>query len=123
MEKATRRILCTHTCEGRRHDFRLFKASKVRLKKETQGIYDSGYQGAQRTHANTLLPIKKPRGGKLTKEQKKANKALAQQRVANENVIGLLKRFHIIADKYRNRRKRFGLRVTLIAAIHNFELQ
>ncbi|SPR13053.1 IS5 family transposase ISOt6 [Orientia tsutsugamushi] len=28
----------------------------------------------------------------------------------NEPVIGMLKRFKIIAGKYRNRRKRFGLR-------------
>ncbi|MDR2723961.1 MAG: IS5/IS1182 family transposase, partial [Holosporaceae bacterium] len=31
--------------------------------------------------------------------------------------------FKIISDKYRNRRKRFGLRFNLIAAIYNGELQ
>jgi exonuclease III len=31
-------------------------------------------------------------------------------------------RFHIISYRYRNRRKRFGLRFNLIAAIYNFEL-
>ncbi|KJV72993.1 IS5 family transposase ISOt6 [Orientia tsutsugamushi] len=41
----------------------------------------------------------------------------------NENVIGILKRFKIIADKYRNRRKRFGLRFNLISGIYNFELR
>ncbi|KJV54910.1 IS5 family transposase ISOt6 [Orientia tsutsugamushi] len=40
----------------------------------------------------------------------------------NENVIGMLKRFKIIADKYRNRRKRFCLRFNLISGIYNFEL-
>ncbi|SPR16503.1 IS5 family transposase ISOt6 [Orientia tsutsugamushi] len=40
----------------------------------------------------------------------------------NENIIGMLKRFKIIADKYRNRCKRFGLRFNLISAIYNFEL-
>ncbi|SPR09247.1 IS5 family transposase ISOt6 [Orientia tsutsugamushi] len=40
----------------------------------------------------------------------------------NENVIGTLKRFKIIADKYRNRRKRFFLRFNLISGIYNFEL-
>ncbi len=40
----------------------------------------------------------------------------------NENVIGILKRFKIIADKYRNRRKRFSLRFNLISGIYNFEL-
>ena len=35
--------------------------------------------------------------------------------------MGFLKRFKIIADKYRNRRRRFGLRFNLIAAIYNME--
>ncbi|MDB6096648.1 MAG: transposase, partial [Francisellaceae bacterium] len=32
------------------------------------------------------------------------------------------KRYKIIADRYRNRRKRFGLRFNLIAGICNFEI-
>ncbi|MBC6686235.1 transposase, partial [Wolbachia pipientis] len=56
------------------------------------------------------------------KEQKKENRTLMSHRAIVENVIGLLKRFKIISDRYRNRRKRFGLRFNLIAAIHNFEL-
>ena len=40
----------------------------------------------------------------------------------NEYVIGKIKRFKIVADKYRNRRKRFGLRFNLISGIYNFEL-
>ena len=47
---------------------------------------------------------------------------LSSERVSNENVIGMVKRFKIIADRYRNRRKRFGLRFNLIAEIYNFEL-
>ena len=38
------------------------------------------------------------------------------------DVIRVLKRFHILADRYRNRRKRFGLRFNLIASIYNQEL-
>jgi len=58
----------------------------------------------------------------LTPEDKTNNSKLASDRVLNENVIGKLKRFKIISDKYRNRRKRFGLRFNLIAGIYNFEL-
>lgn len=123
VDKATRRILCVHTAEGKRHDYRLLKDSRVRLKKDTKAVFDSGYQGAQKEHVNTALPVKKPKGGKLTKEQKRFNKSVAQERIVNENVIGSIKRFKIIAERYRNRRKRYGLRVTLIAAIHNFELE
>ena len=54
--------------------------------------------------------------------KKVENRELASKRVVVENVIGLLKRFKIIADRYRNRRKRFGLRFNLIAGIYNFEL-
>jgi hypothetical protein len=42
--------------------------------------------------------------------------------VLNENVIGILKKYKIISDRYRNRRKRFGLRFNLIAAIDHMEL-
>lgn len=40
----------------------------------------------------------------------------------HENVIGSLKRFKILSDRYRNRRKRFGLRFNLIAGIYNFKV-
>ncbi|MGL5783880.1 MAG: IS5/IS1182 family transposase, partial [Alphaproteobacteria bacterium] len=36
--------------------------------------------------------------------------------------MGMLKRFKIISDKYRNRRKRFALRFNLISGIYNLEL-
>lgn len=73
-------------------------------------------------HANTRTPKKKSKKVPLTKEEKRSNKALNRERVIVEHVIGRVKRFKIIADKYRNRRKRFGLRFGLIAAFHNFEL-
>ena len=54
--------------------------------------------------------------------RKKQNREISSERVVNETVIGSLKRFKIVSDRYRNRRKRFGLRFNLIAGIHNFEL-
>ncbi len=71
----------------------------------------------------TELPKKKSKKNPLTKNDKKNNRRLAGERVVNENVIGMLKRFKIIADKYRNRRKRFGLRFNLLSDIYNFELR
>jgi hypothetical protein len=70
-----------------------------------------------------VLPKKKTKKRPLTKTDKKENQALASNRVMNENVIGVIKRFKIISDRYRNRRKRFGLRVNLIAGIYNWELE
>ena len=77
----------------------------------------------RRIHNKSEMPKKKSKKNPLTKEEKKNNRKLASDRVVNENVIGMLKRFKIIADKYRNRRKRFGLRFNLIAGLYNWELK
>jgi hypothetical protein len=73
----------------------------------------------QKIHANCRLPRKKPRGGKLTAEDKAYNRQLARERVVIEQVNRCLKIFRILAERYRNRRRRFGLRCNLIAAIFN----
>jgi hypothetical protein len=88
----------------------------------TEILADTGYQGLQKRHTKTSLPTKQRKKCPLTKEQKQRNKKLSQRRVVVENLIGALKRFKIIADKYRNRRKRFALRFNLIAGICNFQL-
>lgn len=123
VDKAEKKIICTAFCNGKRHDFRLFKASKVKFQSKTKTMTDTGYQGIQTLHANSCVPKKKTKKMPLTAEDKKANRALSSERALNENVIGMLKRFKIIADKYRNRRKRFGLRFNLIAGIYNLEIQ
>lgn len=69
-----------------------------------------------------MLPKKKTKKKLLSKEDKKKNRQLSSERALNENVIGMIKRFKIISDRYRNRRKRFGLRFNLLAGIYNFEL-
>ena len=83
---------------------------------------DTGYQGLQKIHPKTRMPKKKSKKHPLTVEDKRNNQQLSRERVLNENVIGTLKRFKIITDRYRNRRKRFSLRFNLIAGIYNLEL-
>lgn len=122
MDKKTKGIICTAFSNGKRHDFRLFKESKTRIHPQIKTITDTGYQGIQKLHRNSELPKKRSKKNPFTKEDKKRNQELARERVVNENVIGMIKRFKIIADKYRNRRKRFGLRFNLIAGIYNLEL-
>lgn len=109
--------------KGRKHDFKVFRQSRVHVKPATQIVADSGYQGLQKLHSNTLSPRKNTKKKPLTKQDKNYNQQVASTRVLNENVIGVIKRFKIIADKYRNRRKRFGLRFNLIAGLYNFELK
>lgn len=121
VDKGTQKVICTSFSNGRKHDFKLLKESKVAIQSTVKVIVDSGYQGLQKIHSNTLLPKKKSKKNPLSKEDKKNNTSIASQRVSNEHAIGFIKRFKIVADRYRNRRKRFGLRFNLIAGICNYE--
>jgi len=94
----------------------------VRAKPETVIETDTGFQGIAKIHANSVLPKKRTKKSPLSKGEKLHNRAISSDRVLNEHVIGLIKRFKIVADRYRNRRKRFCLRFNLICGICNFEL-
>ena len=109
--------------KGRRHDYRVFKESGVRLHPSMKAKVDSGYQGYQKVHANVDLPFKGTKKRPLNTEQKKHNYHLASKRIKVEHTIRRLKIFRLLSERYRNRRKRFGLRVNLIAGIYNFELK
>lgn len=116
-------VICTKFGKGRQHDFRIFKNSRVKVIERVQVLADKGYQGIGRYHTNSCIPHKKPRNGQLTTEQKRQNKEQSRLRVRVENVIRHLKIFRILSSRYRNRRKRFGLRVNLIAGLYNYELK
>jgi len=78
-------------------------------------------------HPNSKLPIRhKADIDKLTDEQKytrKAdNKAIATVRMKIEHIVGRVKRFKIVAERYRNQLKRLLLRFNLICGIVNYEL-
>ena|ERR1700730_1777284 len=86
-------------------------------------VVDSGYQGLQRAHTKTDMLKKRSKKNPLSASDKARNRAISSQRMPCENVIAMLKRFKIVADRYRNRRRRFGLRFFLIAAIYNIKLE
>lgn len=121
MDKKSSLIICTNFCNGKKHDFKLFRDSGIRWVKNIQGIADSGYTGIKKLRSTTLIPTKRSKNKSLTKDERRENRNIASKRALNENVIGRLKRFKILSDKYRNRRKRFGLRFNLIAGMHNWE--
>ena len=122
VDKRNRKIICTSFANGKRHDFRVFKESGIHFKPETILKTDTGYQGIAKFHANSMLPKKRRKKHPLSKEDKQRNREISSDRALNEHVIGHIKRFKIVSDRYRNRRKRFGLRFNLIAGICNFEI-
>lgn len=121
VDKKTGKILCTCFANGKCHDFKLFQQSKVRVKQETVLETDTGFLGIIKFHANSVLPKKKSKKHPLSKEDKQRNREISSSRVLVEHVIGFIKRFKIVADRYRNRRKRFSLRFNLICGICNYD--
>ena len=122
IDKETGKIICIDVGQGKRHDFRLFKKSKVRINKDVKLLADSGYQGVKKIHENSELPKKNSKKKPLTKQEKKTNHQISSERVIVENIIRKVKIFRLMSEKYRNRRKRFTLRLSLITAIINYEL-
>ncbi|UNF61883.1 transposase family protein [Spiroplasma poulsonii] len=116
--KKTKKLLRKQVFALKKHDYALFKESKIPILKNTKLIVDSGYQGIQKNHNNVLIPTKKTKKNPLNKEQKQYNRLVSKMRIIIENIFAILKKFKIITEKYRNRRKRFGLRFNLIASIY-----
>ena len=111
------------TDTGRTHDFKIYKnevCEKVRESIKING--DSGSQGICSYHKNSETPKKNSKKNPLAKEEKANNKRLAKERILVEHINRKLKVFKILGTKYRNRRKRYGLRSNLICGIYNFEL-
>jgi len=122
INQRTGAVICLFFGKGSQHDFKLFRASGVRFHPETESLQDKGYQGIQWLHPNSRLPIKKPKGGTLSRADKAKNHELAAERIGIEHVNRRFKIFRILAERYRNRRRRYGLRCNLIAALYNYEL-
>jgi hypothetical protein len=114
-----RGIIATVVGKGRTHDFKVFKYSKTRLHPDILAMTDTGFIGIAKLHANSILPLKRSKKRPLSPKDKLFNRNVARLRVCNEHVIRSVKIFKILSERYRNRRRRFGLRVNLISAIFN----
>ena len=122
IETESLKVICTAHGTGKEHDFQLFKPSQVKPLKQIEILADKGYQGIKKIHASSYTPIKKKKKQPLASMEKEYNRELAKQRIYIEHVIRCLKIFRILAQPYRNRRRRFGLRFNLIAGLYNFGL-
>ncbi len=104
------------------HDFKLFKDSYVGLPNGIKVQADSGYQGIQQIHTNSETPKKASKLHPLTDDEKVNNTRISKERIFIEHINSHIKRFKILSIRYRNKRKKHGLRMALICGIYNFEL-
>jgi transposase DDE domain len=116
------RILNVSFSHGSVHDFKLFCKSRVHFLKDVLLIADKGYTGMNKIHSNSLIPKKSTKKGKLTKEDRKYNSAVSKRRIYIEHVNRHIKKFRIVSTRYRNKRRKFSMRFSLICTIYNFEL-
>lgn len=109
---------------GARHDKKIFDESEIKaiLPRDMEMWVDLGYQGIREDFPNAEIPYKKKRGGPiLNKIQKRLNRAKARVRIFVEHVIGRLKIFHILSDRYRGNLQKHEDIVRTISYITNLK--
>lgn len=102
------------TTEGKEHDKKLYDRSRTIIPPEMESYGDSGYQGTK-----MKTPVKKPKKGELTADQKQGNKKISQKRIVAEHGIGKMKIWRIATEKYRNLRSRHTAKMKNVAGLHN----
>lgn len=126
VDENKRILILTQTKSGRRHDKRLLdKSGLPNVIPGNVAIFaDTGLQGIQTDHPNTLIPKKATKNHPLTEEDKQNNRIISGLRIVVEHAIGGMKRFKAAADIYRNRIPNTDdLFHLLCAGLWNFHLQ
>jgi hypothetical protein len=107
---------------GNAHDMTMYKTT-THVHSSILLVADSGFRGLEKVHENCQYPLrhKEDKARMPDDERRRYNRAVSSLRMKIEHVIGLIKRFKIVAERYRNKLKRFGLRFSLICGIVNYE--
>lgn len=116
----------TPTKSGRRHDKRLFDKADIarHIPEDIPIITDTGFQGIQSVHKNTIMPKKGSKKHPLTETDKQNNRLISSVRILVEHAIAGIKRFKAAADIYRNRKPNTDDTFMLLSAgLWNLHLQ
>lgn len=118
-------LVLTPTKSGRRHDKRLTDKNQLisSIPPDIPIWTDTGLQGIQKQHPNTIMPKKATKNQPLTDEDKAENKLISSIRVVVEHAIGGIKRYKGAADIYRNHLANLDDQFTLLSAgLWNYHL-
>jgi hypothetical protein len=118
---------------GKYHDFTLLKEefNKEQVFEDHQVWVDLAYVGFSKYYKTKKLhlPYKKPRktktrpDPKLTDFQKQSNKQKSQVRIVVEHAIAGMKRYKILAERFRNKSEQFADAVIEVCAgLWNYKL-
>jgi len=114
---------------GRAHDYKYFKQTKIPkwLKKnqDIKVLADAGYQGVNKDYPNInfKIPIKRTRAKKeLARKEKIYNTKLRKKRIKVEHTFSRLKKYQILAGKYRNLKENYSSIFQSIAFLTNLRM-
>jgi hypothetical protein len=125
-DEQKRVMLVSPTKPGRRHDKRLTdRISLVEHIPKDVGIWtDSGFQGIQHIHPNTLVAKRGRKNRPLTEEERAENRIISSFRIVAEHAIGGMKRYRALSDVFRNRIGILDDRFAVLGAgLWNYHLQ
>ena len=116
--EAGRIVSVSSSTPGAVHDLTLRRRGPP-LPQNARGDADSAYQGYQDDHSDLDIPYKKPKKGKLSRDEKEYNHALSRFRVRVEHAIGRMKTFRILSERYRYLRSPHSVKFSIIAGMTN----
>lgn len=118
-------ILALETGFGSKHDFTLFKTSRLWqyqvIRNAKSKEFDLGFLGVKAYLPDAKLPHKNTKLNKLTKEEKQENQKLAKTRVVIEHINREIKIFRITKEIRRHKQKKHNLFWTLVCGVVNFK--
>ena len=117
-----KQIVSIQVESGRKHDLTIARKYFKEMIIYPCIMADLAYKGFHQIKSKLLIPIKKPKNLSLPQIAKQINQEISRRRITIEHINGKLKHFRILTERYRNRRKRFGLRMNLIAGMVNWML-
>jgi DDE superfamily endonuclease/Helix-turn-helix of DDE superfamily endonuclease len=124
MTDSKKRVLfLSPTKHGRVHDKKLLDKSVLHIPEEISVLADTGFQGLQKQHGNTLIPAKKPRGGMSNAAQKAMNRLISSCRIPVEHAIGGMKRFRSVSEICRNKNGTDDRLMNVAAGLWNLKMQ
>lgn len=103
---------------GNRHDKKLFDQTRLKLPKETTLSGDLGYLGA----SGVRVPYKSSKLKPLTSGQRLYNQKHAHRRIIVEHVFANLKKWQILAQRFRNPIATYNPIFTNLALLYNYRL-
>lgn len=117
-------LFLSDTYEGSTHDKPIADATPYPLPAQSELLDDLGFLGYELPGVQHTRPIRTPKGGQLTPEQKAHNRSVSQRRIVIEHILSSVKRCRILKDTIRLWRDDVRDRVMAICCgLHNFRLR